>query len=406
MTAMQKVLIVLLSVASLTPSMFLGEGAIRYVPPFAVLFLLALYGGLSLRKAEYRVHFRAFTSKHTLLLCLVGLYLIAIWSVSLSRLPADLTVVAGITIVLVICHLFLPLLVRTRQEFVFVARTVFFTCLIACLAALVFLAINRLTGASYGIYKVKWLTAKLRFLPKIKITVIRGIFSNPNSFAMLIAMGLPSLMFLIREEERPLYRLLLGGAGLLCFITLLQTFSRTALLSAVVALFMSLLFLTGRHLLAVAKALVAFLLLGFPVVIIFGIDMDFMKVKMVPTDRIALWSNATELIRQHPLTGLGIQAVQETLTKSAHNTFIETAAAFGLIAMGIYTAYLIVFLVKLQPGEDRAAMLYALLTLAAFSILQCFETLIFGGMSISNFYTLIITLSYLSAGVSAEPSSC
>lgn len=74
----------------------------------------------------------------------------------------------------------------------------------------------------------------------------------------------------------------------------------------------------------------------------------------------------------------------------------RTVPFYGLPAMMLYCAFFILLTTKIGRSSDGSLSAFMMLTLLSFYILQFFETQLFGGMSIANFYFLILAISYLS----------
>jgi O-antigen ligase len=397
----QKILIVLLLITSLIPSMFLGGGSLRYMPVFVALFLTVLYCLYCLKKKGNRDHLITYTDRNASLLIIVVLYIVMIWISALTMDKGTVAFVAGISFVLLVMHIFFPLLVNKREDVIFIAHTLLCICLFNCIIAAVFFILDQTMNTQYGVYKIQWLSAKLRFLPKIKISVLKGIFSNPNSLGMLITAVLPALLYLIKEDKR-FSRSVLVPIGLLFAFTLFHTFSRSSILAVSFVLTSFLVLIFAKRFMIILKMLTLPIILAFPFLILFGINVSFMQNDIMMSKRIPLWNHAIETIRDNMFFGIGILNTEKILSRSSHNTFVETALGFGSLAMILYSAYLLAFLLKMRSDKDPALSQYALLTFLSFSILQIFETLLFGGMSIANFYFLIVIVSYLSV-TSSQP---
>jgi len=153
--------------------------------------------------------------------------------------------------------------------------------------------------------------------------------------------------------------------GLLIFTGLLFAFSRAAILSLVLILtyyaarwvFGLLNVNINRIVKFVAAAVLTILLLTI-VFSNFGVDSlsSSSKIKGLST-RIEIWDNATELIRQKPITGWGPGSFKDALRQSnrstnfntntwstlnTHNQFLETSGMFGLL-VGVGMALLLLF---------------------------------------------------------------
>jgi hypothetical protein len=126
--------------------------------------------------------------------------------------------------------------------------------------------------------------------------------------------------------------------------------------------------------------------------------------KIIFGDRVDLWNRSVEAIQDNMAYGIGLSNIVKLLSHASHNTYIEIALGFGISALIFYSLYLIVSILKVKLQKDRNLSIYTLLTFSSFSVLQMFETLQFGGLSIANFYFLIVLVSYLSISSSLSKS--
>jgi len=397
----QRILIIFLLTTSLIPSMFLKGSNFRYLPAFIIVFISGMYALFSLKESKNLNHLKTYYRGNKNILLVVFLYVLMIWVSSFKTgIKENLVLISGITSVLIIMHLLFPLLIQTRKDFVFIIKTLFCVCILNAIIAVSILLINKYENIHYGIYKIGVpLSSKLEALPGIKITVLQGIFSNPNSLGILMAFIFPAILFLIQETKSLLYRFLLIVCVLLMSFTLLHSFSRASIFSTIIVLLFFLLFYFSKGFFTVAKVIMISITLLFNLLIASGIDLNFLKnQKIIHTGRFDLWDRAIEIIQGNMLFGIGYSNTFRVLPLgySSHNTFIEIALGSGILAMILYSIYLLLLILKIRLDKDPELSIYVLLSLLSFSVLQIFETLLFGGMSIANFYFLIVMISYLS----------
>lgn len=153
--------------------------------------------------------------------------------------------------------------------------------------------------------------------------------------------------------------------AILILIALLSAFSRAAVLSLASILlylaFKSLFNLLKIEITQVVRYLTASVLtIGLLVIILFDFNIDSStdanSVKGYQT-RITLWENASEIIKQKPLTGWGPENYKQALSQSSsqnsvnsntwrnlntHNQFLETSGMFGLV-VGIGLVWFLFF---------------------------------------------------------------
>lgn len=402
-----KILIVLLMLTSLIPSMSLGGSNVRYLPAFNVLLMIAVYAIFCLKDRENREHLWAYYKGNKYILIVVALYIVTIWISSYKTgIKENIAMISGLSVVLFIMHFIFPVFIKTREDFIFIPKSLFVIGLLNAIFAAEFLVLYKKFNINYGIADVMDLSDKVNVLPSLKMPRLLGIFSNPNSLGILMAISLPAGLMLVMEAKKLTSKLMFVLCLLVLFFVLISSFSRASILSM---LFIGVLFcaLYFKAMLNIIKTLLLLLTLTVNFLILNGIELSFLKKLFASSTsnmRVDLWNKGIEMSRNNPFYGYGPSKVTELLGGyAAHNTFIEIATGSGVIALLLYSCYLILILLKIRHEADVNLAKYALLLVAVFSVLQLFETLIFGGMSIGNFYFLVGIISYLSVTSSAYP---
>lgn len=193
---------------------------------------------------------------------------------------------------------------------------------------------------------------------------------EPNYLALMVVALFPVAYLLFRQEPPGWKRVFwLGGAGAL-LIELILGGSRGAFLAFGVAVGLIGLLLVRRRVLAIGAG--ALLLVGLLFVVPSALSQRLMAsglsqdVRMVSVERstdlrIALLKAGLRMVRDHPLTGVGLggfklnsRAYGAAKGKFAHNTYLEVAAELGL---GAFVAYLCLVggtLLSLRRSAARA----------------------------------------------------
>lgn len=392
-----KILIVLLMLTSLVPSMSLGGSNVRYLPAFNVLLMIAAYALFCLKDRENREHLWVYYKGNKYILIVVVLYIITIWVSSYKTgMKESIAMISGISVVLVVMHFLFPVLVKKRKDFLVIPAALFSIGMLNALFALEFLISSKVRGSFYGIYRVLDLSDKFAMMHGFKITVLQGVFSNPNSLGMLIALAVPACLFLILEAKRLSSRIMLISCLLFFLFVVFSSFSRASILASAI---MVLLFPAVRVKLFfnIARIFLITLSSAMALLIIAGTNLDLLSaLKITSAGRVAYWNKSIESIQLHMKYGIGSANIVPLLSESAHNTFIEIALGFGIPALIFYALYMILAVLKAGVSKERNLSIYTILTVAGFSVLHLFETLQYGGLSIANFYFLIVLVSYLS----------
>jgi len=107
--------------------------------------------------------------------------------------------------------------------------------------------------------------------------------------------------------------------------------------------------------------------------------------------RLQLWRGALEAIRQHPLTGIGLDAFANTICVAlmghnrfnAHNLFINVATELGLVGLGLFVFWLWVLFRSGDPRDWTTAV--PLLGIGVGQLFDCF-TYDYAFMTFSLFF--------------------
>jgi len=398
---LQKILIVSLLVTSLIPSMFLNGSNFRYLPAFTVLFISGIYALFNLKKSKNLNHLKIYYQNNKYILVMVFMYLVVIWVSSFKTgIKENLVLISGMTFVLIAMHFLFPVFIKKKEDVLFIAHTLLFIGLFNCIITILLFLLKQAINTRYGIYGIQSIASKFGIFPEFNIEVLRGIFSNPNSLGILSASILPAILFSFAEAKSPRSRFFLILFFLLNNIVLLSSFSRASVLSAIVVLLFFSCSYVNRIFFHLSKIFILFTIVLFNFIIILGCDISYLKnLKITSVGRVSLWNKAIEIIHNNLIHGIGFSKTAIALKGlTSHNTFIEISLGSGVVAMILYSFYLILLLPKINLKDKDTVNLshFTLLSILGFSVMQLFETLLFGGLSIANFYFLITIIAYLS----------
>ncbi len=401
-----KILIVSILLTSLIPSISLGGSNLRYLPAFSALFLFALYSLFCIRNGENRNYLKNYLYENKYILLIVILYILMIYfsSFNVVEINKNLMLVSGISIILIVIHFLFPVILQKREDFLFIPKTLFLIGLLNSTIAIILFILNKIKNTQYGIDGIQLFSAKFAILPELEVTVLKGIFSNPNSLGMLMAIVFPAGLLLIMETKKLSSKLMLISCLFMFLFTLVSSLSRASILATTITLLLfialraKLFFTIIRIFIIVFISLITFLIIS-------GVKFSSSgTLKIIFGDRVDLWNRSVEAIQDNMAYGIGLSNIVKLLSHASHNTYIEIALGFGISALIFYSLYLIVSILKVKLQKDRNLSIYTLLTFSSFSVLQMFETLQFGGLSIANFYFLIVLVSYLSISSSLSKS--
>lgn len=196
---------------------------------------------------------------------------------------------------------------------------------------------------------------------------------EPNDMGLTLVLALPLAMYLTLRERRPL-RWVYSAAAVLAIAALLLTASRTAFVASIVAFGFAI--WTWRESDGAQRianvALFGLLVLG---VLYLAPPASRRRLATLPSeaalgtfhDRTYIWKAGVNVVRSHPLIGVGAGAFPEAgrpwLRISglagryvAHNTFLSVLAEEGLIGFGVCALLLgtLMAYVWMMPSAERA----------------------------------------------------
>ena len=156
-----------------------------------------------------------------------------------------------------------------------------------------------------------------------------GAINDPNDFGQLLALTLPLLFLFWRKGKGLLNFLRVILPGCVLFYGLFLTHSRSAMMAL-----LAILLVVGRRRLGLIPALI---LSGLGAVGATaagwaggagrGVSAD------QGADRLEAWSTGLQLIRSHPVFGVGYKQFTEYYEITAHNTIVVTGAELGLVGL-------------------------------------------------------------------------
>lgn len=217
----------------------------------------------------------------------------------------------------------------------------------------------------WAIMLVDSVEIKTKLLSNPRHYVESSVFSRiHHSYLSVIYLAALTIIY-FQKDLLPLLKKERIIFAILILIALLSAFSRAAVLSLASILlylaFKSLFNLLKIEITQVVRYLTASALtIGLLAIILFDFNIDWStdanSVKGYQT-RITLWENASEIIKQKPLTGWGPENYKQALIQSrsqnsvnsntwrnlnTHNQFLETSGMFGLI-VGIGLMWFLLF---------------------------------------------------------------
>jgi hypothetical protein len=396
-------LIFLLFVISLFPTIFQNK-VWGYGPPFAMLFITALFTLFELRDNTYRLALKSYAQDNRVPVVILLLYLVTtsisaciIGSFSNSAYAVGSAITIGALI------LFISAQVREEESYIFLIKLLFLIAAVNSVIALMLLLLKWSLGISLGIFPIDLFgDRKLVILQALNVPyVLKGLFWQPNALGILLAFAFPAGLFLA-HEAKDLRSKALYIAGLSLFmITMACAFAFISFVPVfvVLALFP---IIRNQWVFNLVRVFIMAIVLAVDAIVLTGSDLTFLKSLPITSPiRVDLWNTAIAVIHNHLFFGVGASYTSHylPLQLSAHNTFLEIGLGNGIFSLGLYSLFLLTLTWRIRLSVRAHLSAYMLLTFLTFFILQMFETLVLGGLSIGNFYFLAMTLAYLSLSV-------
>ena len=242
-----------------------------------------------------------------------------------------------------------------------------------------------------------------------------GMYENHNDYSFIIVQTLPFYFIYWRTEKGFLRRTFLGLAALASVLGIFMSLSRGGMMALVLQAALIVMFTTTKRTRLILLPLVC--ALGMAAISYQYIKRaqnqgDSYTAEDAESSRWELWQAGFNMIKEHPLLGVGSRSFGENSTsygeishdnlgKNAHNTFIEAAATTGLIGLMALVKMLLVTLTELRrkitveatPWElnTRKATLIALYTIVFRSL--------FDAKSWDWSYYVLITIALASSAL-------
>ncbi len=209
---------------------------------------------------------------------------------------------------------------------------------------------------SIGLYA--YFTGDIKDMDRGRFTLTEGF--NPTWFAAQIVWALILSIYLFVDSNKVIKGFIIVGAIAL-FYLLLLTGGRNALLSLVVGLILSLIFVYRRNM---KKMLMYFLLIGVIaylgyVIVVNNFGVEFLTrisdIKLLFTDqsdiatagRTSIWGDYLDVIPNYLLFGSGFRSSMVLMDETGHNIILTLVFELGIIGLFLY---LIVMYLIIKPA--------------------------------------------------------
>jgi O-antigen ligase len=162
----------------------------------------------------------------------------------------------------------------------------------------------------------------------------QGNINDPNDFAQLIACTIPLIFIFWRPKKSLLNLICVIVPVCMMLVGAFLTHSRGGILALVAVLLVA----TRRRIGTVpAVLLTGGLLAG-------ALALQFTGGRSISAsagqDRTALWGEGMELLKAHPLFGVGLNNMTDAVGQTAHNSVVVCAAELGLLGLYFWALFL------------------------------------------------------------------
>jgi hypothetical protein len=221
---------------------------------------------------------------------------------------------------------FIVLNCRTRRQVKMLVATLLFVCL--------FVIANGYFALSTGDLTSPYLLAQGDDNGGFFYRLIgRGFINDPNDFAQLLVSLLPGLFFFWKPKRGFANTVLVLVPAAVLIFGLYLTHSRGAMLALLLVVLLS----ARRKIGTIASSVIAALL--FMGTLAVGWTGGRQVSMEAGSDRMDAWSAGLEMIKQHPVFGVGFGAFTEHYYLTAHNTIIVCAAELGGVGLFLWLLF-------------------------------------------------------------------
>lgn len=250
--------------------------------------------------------------------------------------------------------------------------------------------------------------------------VYGGMF-DPNDIAYVLVSLFPISFFFIAYRNGRLKRILALATIAFSMLIIVFTGSRAGILSLFTAISFFLIFNTQR----IKSSYKIYMLLGIVAFFIFfseKINIErYVSVFEISSDynvteeagRLKIWERGFELLKMHPITGVGVSCFPIALGKlraqldlppqwqATHNSYIQVAVETGLIGIIVFVFMIVDTLKEFlrqrtrKSGGIDAASLQTISTLMAISFISHLVAAFFITQGYSIFFTMFFMLSVI-----------
>lgn len=212
---------------------------------------------------------------------------------------------------------------------------------------------------------------------------ISGTLLNPGYYGAFLSMGLPLILSFLFSTRKPAMRWFSAITLITCLVAILYSYTRDSYLLAFITLMITVYLLYRKKIVLVPQVkrilygmgiILVILVLGSPAILKRGASLINREDHSLQS-RIVLLSESMDIIRDYPLTGVGVNqfspvysyiyhdSVTHVNSIYPHNNFLEYWINWGLIPLIFYISLLyailqpaILQIIKVSNKEDKTLL--------------------------------------------------
>lgn len=279
----------------------------------------------------------------------------------------------------------------------------------------IFVALIGLDGIWQSIFGWDFIHGRTLLSCAINLPRVRASFATPNAMGIYLAVLTPLLFGLAFFYLKGWKKYLIALVTALGAVGILMTFSA----GAVIGFFSSILFMAVVRKNKLILGLLLVVLLIAPFVIPRNLKDWAKKVDYNPVvficgqERITLYATAINMIKQHPVIGVGVNTFSRNYGKYklaemekyaptqdrmyAHNNFLHMGGEVGLLGLGIFLWFLVMLFRSGWQVYKKSESYF--LKITALSLLACVIAFLINGLTETSLYNQIGVVFWFVVGL-------
>lgn len=188
----------------------------------------------------------------------------------------------------------------------------------------------------------------------------KGVFENENALSIATALAIVMCIYLIYITKSHKFKMLWTANIILQAVTMVGSHGRSAYLVVIAVLYIFIFVYNKNKYIRIVLLLIPILGSGA------FWQLDESNIRNFTSGRSSLWTSASIVIKENPLTGVGYSNLVEAVRSARetddlpgleigglHNIYVQTATINGLISLALFLIFLIAILVFIIQRLDK-----------------------------------------------------